>query len=82
MTENVGKAIIAFKQFPRESNSELRMFRVSRSSYMTYRSSRSLLWLITTSYLLSQFQISGRKSETLSRGFELSVEDVDIRPRV
>ena len=39
-------------------------------------------WLITTSCLISQFQISGRKSETLGRGFKLSAEDLDIRPRV
>ena len=39
-------------------------------------------WLITTSCLISQFQISGRKFETLGRGFKLSAEDLDIRPRV
>ena len=39
-----------------------------------------LPWLITTSCLISQFQISGRKSETLGRGFKLSAEDLDIRP--
>ena len=32
VTGNVDKAIFAFKQFLRESNSELRMFSVSRSS--------------------------------------------------
>ena len=32
--------------------------------------------------MISQFQISGRKSETLCRGFKLSAEDLDVRPRV
>ena len=41
-----------------------------------------LPWLITTSCLISQFQISGRKSETLGRGFKLSAEDLDMRPRI
>ena len=43
---------------------------------------RQLPWLITTSCLISQFQISGSKSETLGRGFKLTAEDLDTRPRV
>ena len=39
-------------------------------------------WLITTSYLISKIQISGRTSETLERGFELLAEDLNIRPMV
>ena len=41
-----------------------------------------LPWLITTSCLIFQIQISGSKSETLGRGFKLSDEDLHIRPSV
>ena len=41
-----------------------------------------LPWLITTSCLISEFQISGRTSETLSREFKSSAEDLYIRLRV
>ena len=36
-------------------------------------------WLTITSCLISEFQISGRTSETLDRGFKLLAEDLDIR---
>ena len=39
-------------------------------------------WLITTSYLISKIQISGRTSETLKQGFELLAEDLNIHPMV
>ena len=41
-----------------------------------------LPWLITTSCLISEFQISGRISETLGLVFKLSAKDFDIRSRV
>ena len=43
---------------------------------------RILRWLITTSCLISEFQISGRTSETFGRRFKLSAVDRDTRPRV
>ena len=37
---------------------------------------------ITTSCLASEFQMSGRRSETFGREFKLSAEDLNNRPRV